>query len=366
VVNHTTCIACYVRSSTAGGGDGAVPVLTFPKTERYHCRGSPAAAGTPAQLRHRAPAAMMEPEEEARVSLDEDMSDGSRSSGTVARGGDVKSAGRRARHQHHTRDERRADAKRKRRRKPVWGRLFGLRHPLVGGETWESVATSWLLPDPVYTAWRCTSVLMVIAVYATLAVTRSLSFQYYTTDVFLCVLVSSSLLLLPNLAILIAGPHEDELDTHRLRWVWTLIAAFYQITVTNVVFIAMAYWVFFDVSGTANNGGLDTLSQALLHASALLSTGGELALGCIELRAAYAAAGAAALGLYLTAVVGGHHAATGQWLWKFLQRDTLGKVVSAHLAVGVIYLLAIALVLAAERGRRTLARCVERSRYADG
>lgn len=310
---------------------------------------------------------MMATEDEARVSLDGTGSEAASASETssAADAGATK-AGRRARRAARARAERREDAKRKLRRKSVWRRLFGLRHPLVGGETWESVGTSWAVPDGAWMAWRFLSFAAVVAVYAYLAVTRSLSFEYYTTDVFLCVLVSSALFLLPTMATVAAGPHEDELDKSHLRWVWTLVAFVHQTTVTNVVFLAMCYWVFFDAPNAAAGGGLDVRSQALLHGAALAATGGELLLGCVELRAAYAAAGGAALAMYLVAVGGGHHAATGAWLYGFLQAGTPGGAVSAHLAVGVIYALAVGVVLATERGRRALARCVERGRFADG
>lgn len=310
---------------------------------------------------------MMATEDEARVSLDGTGSDFVSTSETssTADAGKTK-AERRARRAARARAERREDAKRKRRRKSIWRRLFGLRHPLVGGESWESVGTSWVVPDGGWLAWRFASFAVVVAAYAYLAVTRSLSFEYYTTDVFLCELVSSSLFLLPTMATVAAGPHEDELDKAHLRWVWTLVAFVFQTTVTNVVFLAMCYWIFFDAPSAAAGGGLDIRSQALLHGTALFATGGELLLGCVEMRAAYAAAGGAALAMYLVAVGGGHHAATGQWLYGFLQAGTPSGALSAHLAVGVIYALAVALVLAAERGRRAVARCVERGRFADG
>lgn len=315
----------------------------------------------------------MTTEDEARVSLDGDATDaasvsvGSRSSpGGSEADADGEKDPRRARRAARARAERRADAKRKLRRKSIWWKMFGVRRPLVGGETWESVGTSWVIPDGGWMAWRFLSFAAVVAVYAFLAATQSLSFQYYTTDVFLCVLISSSMLLLPTMATVAAGPHEDELDKDNLRWVWTLVAVVYQTTVTNVVFLVLCYWVFFNVPRGAGDGGLDLRSQALLHGVSLVAAGGELMLGCVELRAAYAAAGAAALSLYLTAVSGGHHAATGQWLYGFLRRDTPAATLSANLAVGVIYGLAVLLVLATERARRALARCVERGRFADG
>jgi hypothetical protein len=311
---------------------------------------------------------MMETEDEARVSLEEDLSDGSaegrRSDGDV---GEAKAAVQRFRDR-----EKKAQARQARRvtagdagRKQAWKRLFGLRQPLVGGETWASVGTSWVFSDNVHTLWRFASFGLVVGLYSYLVVVRSLALEYYATDVFLCVLATSSLLLLPNIAICLAGPHEDELDAPGLRWAWTVVTVVYQTTVTSVIFICLSFWILSKSSQSAAAGGgaMDPYSQLLLHVVSLLTTGGELVFGCIEMRASYALLGVVALAGYLAAVVGGHHRATGQWLYGFLQRDTTGEVVRAHLAVVMIYLAAVAVVLVTERARKGLANWLERRHF---
>lgn len=297
---------------------------------------------------------MMETEDEARVSLDSEFSDDSAGlADDASDSGDVKAAVKRVRA--------REVAKQRLRQKPLFTKLFGFRRPFVGGETWESVGTSWFLPDALHTVWRLISFGVVVGVYTYLAIVQSLSFQYYTTDVLLCVLVSVSALLLPNIAIHIAGPHEDELD--ELELLWTMITVLYQITVTNVLFISLAYWIFFDLSRNASSqgGALSPGLQRILHVSCLMTMGGELVIGCIELRAAYALAGVLLLITYLIAVVDGHHKNTGQWLYSYLQQDSATDSMNAHLSVIMLYIFAAALVLTIGRIRKASAGWLEKA-----
>lgn len=301
----------------------------------------------------------METEEESRVSLDDEFSDNSSvpdslSDSSDAKSATVKKARARERIAKRREGEKRAIQKLRAGKKSLFAKLFGFRRPLVGGETWESVGTSWFLPDMAHTVWRMVSFCVIIGVYTYLALVQSLSFQYYTTDVLLCVLVSVSVLLLPNIAIHIAGPHEDELDGEGIRWVWTMVTVIYQITVTNVLFISLAYWIFFDLSRSASSqgGALAPSLQRILHVSCLLTMGGELVIGCIELRAAYALTGLMTLIVYLWAVVGGHHKDTGKWLYSYLQQSSASDSLNAHLSVVILYICCALLVMAIGRIRK--------------
>lgn len=311
----------------------------------------------------------MRTEDEARVSLEEEFSnDGTcgelSDQGGVDTGSDVMAAVNRIR-------QRDRDAKAKAQQRKRWKgdrkplsfirRVFGIKYPLLGGETWEMVGTSWILSDFCHTFWRCFLFIAVVSVYCYLAVKRELVFRYMTTEVFLGVLITSSMLLVPNISLCLAGPYEDELDAPGLRWVWTFITMTYQVTLTNVVFVSTTYWVLPNISGE-QGGALDSTAQTLLHAVSLIGMGGELIFGCIELRATYALVGYICLVVYLAAVVHVHHHATGQWLYLFLSRESVRGAVGAHAAVLCVYSAAVIVVFLAERARREVANWMEGKR----
>lgn len=257
-------------------------------------------------------------------------------------------------------------------------RHFGTWSPMIGDERWEAVGTSWLLPDMMYLVLRFVMFAAVVGGYVVLAQRQQLWFKYYATDVFLAVLVSSSVLLMPPVCQLIAGPHEDELDAPNLRWVWTVITMVYQTALTSVVFLLTAYWTLVRGFGSWTSqatASADLWSEIVLYGVSAVGVGTELALSNIQLRLSYAMGGFLLTAMYIAVVIDGNDGGRGQWLHEYLSRRSgtgvgiLGaasvEVVARHFALFAVYWLSVLAVIAAERARTRMANWIEMKRDMD-
>lgn len=284
---------------------------------------------------------MMRTEDDARVSLDDTFTDGTPSPDNSkqgsARGGSPSKAKRKSK----------ASTK-----PPPVGLgallrgVFGPLFPVVGSASWESAGTSWVFPDLLHLFWRLSSFGALLGLYFSL--TQRELIHPFSKDVYSFALLASALLLLPPAALLLAGPHEDDLDAAGVRWLWSLVTGVLQAAATHATFMVGLYLIVVS-------------KPSLVHITPAALLLGELAIGCAVPRLSYALGGAVAMAIYIGVARAAKTDGVGVWLPMMIIKrggEMYAAVVAGYLLTGLG-------IVAVGRARARLAWWVETRRERD-
>lgn len=261
---------------------------------------------------------MMRTEDDARVSLDDTFTDGTPSPDNSKKGSDRVGSPSKAKRK----------SKRSTKSPPAGlGALlrgaFGPLFPVVGSVSWESAGTSWVFPDLLHLFWRLLSFGVLLGLYFSL--TQRGLIHSFSTDVYTFALLASALLLLPPAALLLAGPHEDDLDAAGVRWLWSLVTGVLQAAATHATFMVGIYLIVVP-------------KPLVVHITPAALLLGELAIGCAVPRLSYTFGGAIAMAIYVAVARAGKTDGVGVWLPTMIIKrggEMYAAVVAAYLLTGL-------------------------------
>lgn len=221
--------------------------------------------------------------------------------------------------------------------------LFGTLFPLFGGASWESVGISWVFPDLLHLFWRLICLGVLLGLYLSLMQNGKL--LPFSSDVYSISMFASTLLLLPQTGLLIVGPHEDDLDSAGVRWLWSFVTMALQMATTHALVMVVLY--------------MRMVQRAeMVHITPAGLLCGELLIGCAIPRLSYAIGGAVGMGVYLIAVRMDKTNGVGPWLAQMMQKAGWRM----HLAIVGVYLVSGMCIVALGRARASLATWIERRR----
>lgn len=90
--------------------------------------------------------------------------------------------------------------------------------------SWEAVATSWILPDMIHVIWRALLLATTIGVFVTGLKVRPVSVFGFSFDAYVMSILTAGLLLLPCVIALVWNDG-NILDSATGRWIWAACAA---------------------------------------------------------------------------------------------------------------------------------------------
>lgn len=105
--------------------------------------------------------------------------------------------------------------------------------PLFPPATWETAATSWLLPDALQLVWRLG--MFAAALAATIVFLNARPLRAVRAAVALVALGTTTLGALPSVLRMLYGPHEDTLSARPLPVLYKTAATLTQFTTSNLV-----------------------------------------------------------------------------------------------------------------------------------
>lgn len=217
---------------------------------------------------------------------------------------------------------------RRRRRCGCWGWRVS--------DSWESVATSWVLPDAVQAAWRVLLLAGVAATFGHALQARRSSVRLFSVDAYALGLAGATALLLPCAAALV-WPQAVQ------TWggVWFGVTSVYASAVCGYATIAAGYM------GVVGATWFEADARHLVPLAMLVA---DALLGATELRAPHLGVAGAFAALYVGAVLAGWRGSP--WMRGVVAFDEL----LAAGAAGLTFTLAALGLLALVRGRGALAR----------
>lgn len=228
-------------------------------------------------------------------------------------------------------------------------------HPLgfpAGPEpnSWEAVATSWILPDVVHVIWRAALLATTICVFATGMKTQPVSVVGFSFEAYVMSIITASLLLLP--CVIALGWNDGNiLDSKTSRWIWTGCAAILLFTSALVTVSWMGYRVY--TPGQVSR----SVSDSHWVLSVLFQT--ELFLDAMRLTVGHLIAAYVMGGIYIvfvrTRVCG------PSWLYSLLVQS-LRSFAKAYL----VFLAVVTAMYLLVRARTILTDSLERHRERDG
>lgn len=202
-----------------------------------------------------------------------------------------------------------------------------------GGHTAAEIDTSWLLPPLVLLVWRVVLAAWVVGTLSWLAASDRLDMVFFT-NVNYSVLSAALLWLacVTAFAVLVAKrPHRHVL--------WTVTVVGVQVVATNALFLDVVYWALL----------YDTFSFAGLVVHAINAVGvlTDVALSSYHLRWVYLIPSAAAALLWVFGFAWPYYAASGSWVYNFLDYRTrsAGSMVGVYLGMTAWHFVSGALVL---------------------
>lgn len=89
--------------------------------------------------------------------------------------------------------------------------------------SWEAVATSWILPDAIHVIWRALLLATTIGVFVTGLKVRPVSVFGFSLDAYVMSILTAGLLLLPCVIALVWND-ENILDSATGQWIWAACA----------------------------------------------------------------------------------------------------------------------------------------------
>lgn len=113
-------------------------------------------------------------------------------------------------------------------------------HPFRPPATWESVSTSWMIPDSIYYLFRLCSVTTCLSLLVLLWIRRHLDILGYLP--FILASLAGLLLVIPIVLLVIVGPLQDCLDSAPLPYLWSFIA-FLHTLITPFIALVLSMYV---------------------------------------------------------------------------------------------------------------------------
>ncbi|KAK1861314.1 hypothetical protein I4F81_003898 [Pyropia yezoensis] len=202
-----------------------------------------------------------------------------------------------------------------------------------GGHTATEIGTSWLLRPLVLLAWRVGLAAWVVGTLSWLAASDRLDMVFFTNVNYS--VLSGALFWLAcatTFSVLVAKrPHRHVL--------WTITVLGVQVVATNALFLDVVYWALL----------YDTLTFAglVVHAINAVAVLADVALSSYHLRWVYLIPSAAAALLWVFGFAWPYYAASGTWVYNFLDYRThsAGYMVGIYLGMTAWHLVAGALVV---------------------
>lgn len=104
--------------------------------------------------------------------------------------------------------------------------------------SWETVGTSWILPDIVHIIWRSSLLMVTLTLFAVGLQMHPMMIVIFSKDAYI-ISVSTSLVLLVPCIVALVWNDDDVLDIGVIRWVWATCSA---MTLFTAAFVT-ALWV---------------------------------------------------------------------------------------------------------------------------
>lgn len=202
-----------------------------------------------------------------------------------------------------------------------------------GGHTDTEIGTSWLLPPLVLLVWRVGLAVWVVSTLSWLAASDRLDMVFFTNVNYS--VLSGALFWLACatvFAVLVAKrPHRHVL--------WTITVLGVQVVATNALFLDVVYWALLHDTFT--------FSGLVVHAINAVAVLADVALSSYHLRWVYLIPSAAAALLWVFGFAWPYFAASGDWVYDFLdyRMHSAGYMVGIYLGITAWHLVAGTMVV---------------------
>lgn len=222
-----------------------------------------------------------------------------------------------------------------------------VRWPGVQADSWESVATSWILPDFLHVVWRVMLVAATAALFATGVQASHTSLNLFSVDAYRMAVANASVLLMPCVLSIVWSDAGMLLEGQLAQCMWFCVAAFTLFATAFVVSVTAGYFFVVRLTWFEADG-----RHALLAAWLLA----EVVLGGVQTGALHYLVGACAWSGYVGGVV------FGWWgsLWMHAAMR-LNRKVGAFVAI-VTYLLVAGALVGLMKARLWVANRLQRRR----
>lgn len=213
-------------------------------------------------------------------------------------------------------------------------------------DSWEAIATSWILPDVAHVLWRAVLLAVTVGVFVGGMKARPVSVSGFSVDAYVMSIITAGMLLLPCV-VAFAWNDGRILDSDSSKWVWSACATMLLFTSA----LATVSWVGYATytPGRFSHG----VSEGHWVLSVLMQV--EFALNAIRLTVAHMVAACSMVGIYIGLVRA--RVCGPPWLLSLLVQSRLSFV-----KVCVAFLASVTVMFLLVRARTTLTDSLERHR----